>query len=103
MKEFSCKNECGSNCCDFTIIDKIVLLNHNVDIEYLELHNIEVKEIIFGNFKKIFFKIPLKCKWFKNGKCFNYKNRPFSCKVGHGNNEPFKIEGCGYGNDLSVL
>lgn len=103
MNEFECKHECKSNCCSFLILDKVMYIEDKLDLQYLELHNIETKEIEHDKIKQVFFKIPLKCKWFKNGKCFNYKNRPYSCKVGHGNNEPFKIKGCNYGNDISLL
>jgi Fe-S-cluster containining protein len=96
---FSCNVECNSNCCSFTILRSFHAIDEKIDKKYFDLHKIEFKQEIKDKVKIVYFKIPIKCKWFKNNKCVDYENRPYSCKVGHGNNKPFQIEGCTYGND----
>ena len=102
MKEFSCNCECGSNCCEYLILDKTFPKNEKLDIKYLTLRGIEIKEIMQEQDKKVYFKIPIKCEWF-DSQCTHYDDRPISCRVGHGNNKPFAIEGCSYGNAVPIL
>ncbi len=44
-KEFECKQECETDCCSFTVIKSLVHRDITPDEKYLELHNIEVKEV----------------------------------------------------------
>ena len=98
-QEFSCKQECGSNCCGYVIIKSLALNNGEIDGKYLGLRDIEYKEIIINkDLKYIYFKIPIKCKWLKDNKCINYENRPLACKVNASGkfDNPFRIKDCPY-------
>lgn len=97
MKEFSCKQECGSNCCSFVVVDSLFLNDNNVDHDYADLHGIEFKEVLLENgLKHVYFKIPLKCDWLNGNKCVNYENRPNICRVNNAGDHPFKVENCPY-------
>jgi len=96
---FECKQECQSNCCEFVVLNCITATNDNIDKQYLDLRNIEFSEKKLNEqIKQVYFKIPITCKWLKENKCINYKDRPLACKLNGGGSldSPFKINNCPY-------
>lgn len=99
MKEFSCRQECDGNCCEFVVINTLTTADDIMDKQYFDLRNIEfTEEKLNDKLNRVIFKIPIVCKWLIGNKCKNYNDRPLTCRILGGGVEgrPYSISGCPY-------